>query len=165
MDRARQDWVHEYAETGKPPYPTTETCHPHDKEQNALLAESGNRGPQRGWWPTGRMETRRRFRQRMPDSDCADRPCIRWWWNGPAGNSGMVSARMAGHTLSAIGSLQHTTHSACTFGKSPWFATLRPKADWLASDRSSESISPSGPARLHPSLPRVPTALSCRTER
>jgi hypothetical protein len=37
------------------PTPTTETCHPHAKELKALLAESGNRGPQRVWWPTGWM--------------------------------------------------------------------------------------------------------------
>jgi hypothetical protein len=34
---------------------TTETSHPHAKEQRTLLAESGIRGPQRGWWPTGWM--------------------------------------------------------------------------------------------------------------
>jgi len=154
MDRARQDWVHEYAETGKPPYANDGDLSP--SRQGAEIASCGIRKPGTpAWLVADRLDgTRRRFRQQTPDSDRADSPCTRWCWSSPAGKSGMVSAQMAGHTHSAIGSLQHSTRSACSFGNSPWFATLRPRAVWFASDRSSEYFSPSGPARLHPSLPR-----------
>jgi hypothetical protein len=63
-----------------------------------------------------------------------------------------------------------TTRWACSRGNLPWLVapqgwTPRNRIAVSSSNGSSESICPALPARLHPSLPRVPAALSCRTER
>jgi hypothetical protein len=134
MDRARQDWVYEYAETGRP-----------------LAARSlqGSRGE---------------FGRQIPWFACARILCNSRWSNGPAGKSGPD-----GHKLSVIGSPQPAARSACFHRHPHWFAACWEDLETEAIPWASPGLSvypflrrSSAP---HPTLPRVPTAISCRTER
>jgi hypothetical protein len=175
MDRARQDWVHEYAETGKPPQPSDEEFSrgaPVHFQPYGRHRPQGN--PER--FATFRSPGTRRI---YTDSGGAIQTYAHQRNSGPASRSGSLPQREIvwdpGRALSAIGLQQYSTRQACSERDRPWLVALRGwtpgsksarlKAAVLASSESSDSISPSGPARLHPSLPRVPTALSCRTER
>src|SRR5271166_2703623 len=80
--RVRQDWVHEHAETGKPPAP--------DK----LPGARGRMGPE------GFL------------SQCAVRPGGRGWRNGPALVDPVVDLGMDGHKISAQGSDNKTLRPA-----------------------------------------------------
>jgi hypothetical protein len=134
MDRARQDRVHEYAETGRP---------------FAARTLQGARGQ------FGRQIPR--FSVAKPPSNCRRS-------NGPAGDSGN-----GGHKLSAIGLPQTTDRlvrfvpipsrfAACEAGRRT--ETVPQALPWL-----SAHPLPAAASRLHPALPHVPAALSCRTER
>jgi hypothetical protein len=63
--RARQDWIHEHAETGKP------------LAAFKLHARRTSLGAYRPW------------------SGSAVRPCRRQWWNGPAGGPGTVGHKLS----------------------------------------------------------------------
>ena len=134
MDRARQDWVYEYAETGRP-----------------LAARSlqGSRGE---------------FGRQIPRFAGARILCKSRWSNGPAGKSGPD-----GHKLSVIGSPQPAARSACFHRHPHWFAAhpedLHAEAVSWAIPRLSVHPFPRRPCVPHPTLPQVPTAIGCRTER
>ena len=187
MDRARQDWVHEYAETGKPPQPS---------DGEFSRGAPVHFQPYGRSWPQGNPE---RFatlwspgkRRIYTDSGGAMQTCARQRNSGPASGSGHPPRRQikivwtSDRSLSAIGLQQHCAAQqycaprhcnrwACPERNLPWLVALRGFtsrsksarfAAAFASNGFSDSIIPSGPARSHPSLPRVPTALSCRTER
>jgi hypothetical protein len=107
--RARQDWVHEHAETGKP---------------LAAYKLHGTRGPQ----PTicaGWGAKRKSIGPSMPRSVRAARPCTRQGWNGPAAGNRLVASGLVGHKLSAIGSLHHSACSACSSSHPSQFAAFR----------------------------------------
>ncbi len=95
MDRARQDWVHEYAETRMPDSPEPQPA-------NSLHG-------------TGTMVWAQKLHSRA-----AVRPCTRRRWNGPAEFLGR-----SGRSRSAIGSPQYSTRSACSFQFLPRFHAPR----------------------------------------
>ena len=95
MDRARQDWVHEYAETGQPE-------HPSDRHLSQGLPV-----PQ-GFWP---QDWRGIFGAQLR-SPSAIRPCPHPRPNGD---------RSFRHKLSANGFPQHSTRSAGPSGQLPRF--------------------------------------------
>jgi hypothetical protein len=89
---------------------------------------------------------------------------------GDSNAGGTTAADTRSHKLSAIGSPQYSTGSACSFNHVPRIALLTAwrrmhQAVPFASPGYSEYFSPSLPARLHPILPRVTAAYRCRTER
>ena len=134
MDRARQDWVYEYAETGRP-----------------LAARS-------------LQATRAEFGKQIPLFAGARILCKSRWSNGPAGRSGPD-----GHKLSVIGSPQPAARSACFHRHPHWFAAhgkdLQTGVIPWASPGLSVHPFLRRPCAPHSTLPRVPTAISCRTER
>jgi hypothetical protein len=134
MDRARQDWVYEYAETGRP-----------------LAARSLQR-------------SRGEFGGRIPWFAGARILCNSRWSNGPAGKSGPD-----GHKLSVIGSPQPAARSACFHRPPHWFAACWEDLDTEAIPWASPGLSVHPFLRRscapHSTLPRLPTAISCRTER
>ena len=70
----------------------------------------------------------------------------------------------SGRNFSAIGFERHTIRWNVPQPVAPRGSTRGSIAAFISRE-FSESNHPSGPARFHPSLPRVPAALSCRTER
>jgi hypothetical protein len=134
MDRARQDWVYEYAETGRP------------LAARSLQRSCGEFGRQIPWFA------------------CARILCNSCWSNGPAGKSGPD-----GHKLSVIGSPQPAARSACFHRHPHWFAALGKDLQTEAIPRASPRLSVHPFLRRscapHRTLPRVPSAMSCRTER
>ena len=132
MGRARQDWVHEYAETGRP----LQACKQHESREQI---------------GAGRIVSIR-----------AELRTAGWRWNGPS-ISGSV-----GHKLSAIGLPHHTAGSIeHPYRQLPPRVSSRAAAVRPAFFRSSIPLIPSlaGIARFHPTLPRVPAAISCWAER
>ncbi len=134
MDRARQDWVYEYAETGRP---------------LAARLLQGTRGE---------------FGGQIPLFAGARTLCKSRWSNGPAGRSGPD-----GHKLSVIGLPQPAARSACFHRHPHWFAALGKDLETEAISRASPRLSVHPFLRRscapHPTLPRVPAAIGCRTER
>jgi hypothetical protein len=116
MDRARQDWVYEHAETGRP-------CHPGDRIRprgvTARLAVCTLAG------------SRRHFRKVIPLFRRAEPHCKQIESNGPAGQiadtaenrrrSPVGNSRTGGHKLSAIGLPRNGARPALLL----WRAALR----------------------------------------
>jgi hypothetical protein len=134
MDRARQDWVYEYAETG------------------STLAARTLQG------------SRSTLGNRIPLFAGARTLCKSRWSNGPAGKPGPD-----GHKLSVIGSPQPAARSACFCRHPHWFAAYGKGLKTEAAPRASPRLSVHPFLRRscapHPTLPRVPAAIGCRTER
>jgi hypothetical protein len=149
LDRVRQDWVYEYAETERPLAART------------LQGSHGYIGREIPLFPVARIP----------------RNCR--WSNGPAGGSsnGPLQRQKSavgdlgagGHKLSAIGSPQPATRSACFHRHPHWFAAPGQGLKMQAAPRAPSGLSAHPflcpPPRSHPTLPHVPAAVSCRTER